>query len=95
MKNIIGKVIDVVDDKITSRGELEEHVSRRWEADNLTDSWLTKSSRHIIALLLTIATIVGWFVGLEMTGMVGLTGTVLTALFGARTFEKYQKINKK
>lgn len=93
MSELIKKGLESFDSAHTSRGEMEDHVTRRWELDNLSDSWLTKSSRHIIAIFLTVSLVIGWFMKLEITAMSGLTGTVLTALFGARTYEKVRKID--
>ena len=44
--------------------EIEE-ITKRWESDNLSDSWLSKNTRPIALIFLTffLQNLLGWFMG--------------------------------
>ena len=84
--------------------EMEE-VSKRWESDMKSDSWLSKNTRPMSLIFLTISMVLlilldsfewsfvvseGW-VDLLQTLLV----TVYVAYFGSRGAEKFQSIRKK
>jgi hypothetical protein len=84
--------------------EMEE-VSKRWESDMKSDSWLSKNTRPMSLIFLTISMVLlilldsfeidfhvaeGW-VSLLQTLLV----TVYVAYFGSRGAEKFQSIIKK
>lgn len=80
--------------------EMQE-VSKRWESDMTSDSWLSKNTRPIALLFLTLSTTV--FIALDgSTNMVinnswiellkTLLVTVYVAYFGSRGIEKVKKI---
>tara|TARA_R110000765_G_scaffold19896_1_gene51813 strand:+ start:362 stop:814 length:453 start_codon:yes stop_codon:yes gene_type:complete len=84
--------------------EMEE-VSKRWESDMKSDSWLSKNTRPISLIFLTLSMVLlilldsfewdfnvgeGW-VSLLQTLLV----TVYVAYFGSRGAEKFQSIKKK
>jgi len=82
--------------------ELKE-VSNRWKSDMKSDSWLSKNTRPItliyLTLSMTIFVILDSTVLLEIkTGWVSLMEalliTVYVAYFGSRGAEKITKINK-
>ena len=114
--NLIGDLIQK-DDKITPSNkehalellkidmtEMQE-VSKRWQADMASDSWLSKNVRPMMLIFLTIST---WFLiildSLEISFLVGvewiellksLLLTTYVAYFGSRGFEKYKYIQGK
>jgi len=84
--------------------EMEE-VSKRWESDMKSDSWLSKNTRPMSLIFLTLSMVLlilldsfewdfhvseGW-VSLLQTLLV----TVYVAYFGSRGAEKFQSIKKK
>ena len=84
-------------------GEMEE-VSKRWESDMKSDSWLSKNTRPMSLIFLTLSMVLlilldsfewdfhvseGW-VSLLQTLLV----TVYVAYFGSRGAEKFQSIKK-
>jgi hypothetical protein len=85
--------------------ELEmEQVTKRWDADMASDSWLSKNTRPLTLLYLTLMTTLfvildssdsPFKVGSEWIELLKtLLVTVYVAYFGSRGFEKYQKIRK-
>tara|TARA_R110000751_G_scaffold131149_2_gene233273 strand:+ start:726 stop:1178 length:453 start_codon:yes stop_codon:yes gene_type:complete len=84
--------------------EMEE-VSKRWDSDMKSDSWLSKNTRPMSLIFLTLSMVLlilldsfewnfsvseGW-VSLLQTLLV----TVYVAYFGSRGAEKFQSIKKK
>ena len=84
--------------------EMQE-VSKRWDSDMKSDSWLSKNTRPMSLIFLTISMVIlilldsfeidfhvaeGW-VSLLQTLLV----TVYVAYFGSRGAEKFQSIRKK
>lgn len=79
-----------------------ENVTKRWEADMVSDSWMSKNVRPLVLIYLTLVTSllivadsIGWdfevdeaWIGL----LKNLLITVYFAYFGSRGWEKYQKI---
>tara|TARA_R110000824_G_scaffold260273_2_gene448917 strand:+ start:287 stop:739 length:453 start_codon:yes stop_codon:yes gene_type:complete len=84
--------------------EMEE-VSKRWESDMKSDSWLSKNTRPMSLIFLTISMVMlilldsfDWQFGVS-EGWVDLLQTLLVtvyvAYFGSRGAEKFQTIRKK
>tara|TARA_B100001564_G_C20394789_1_gene558431 strand:+ start:206 stop:685 length:480 start_codon:yes stop_codon:yes gene_type:complete len=88
------------------RLDIEEmdSVTRRWESDNLTDSFLSKNVRPLSLVFLTLATTVLIFidsfnvnvsVGTEWIDLLkSLLLGIYIAYFGSRGLEKYRTITK-
>lgn len=84
--------------------EMKE-VSKRWSADMKSDSWLSKNTRPLSLMFLTISMVLLILLdSLEIAFTVGdewiqllqtLLVTVYIAYFGSRGAEKFQAINKK
>tara|TARA_R110002153_G_scaffold37846_9_gene110435 strand:- start:433 stop:885 length:453 start_codon:yes stop_codon:yes gene_type:complete len=85
--------------------EMEE-ISKRWASDMTSDSWLSKNTRPLSLIFLTIMTIS--FIWVDSHGYIDftveqewisllktLTTTVYVAYFGSRGAEKVGKIIKK
>jgi len=83
-----------------------QEVSKRWESDMASDSWLSKNTRPMSLIFLTIMTIA--FIWVDSHGYIDftveqewinllktLTTTVYVAYFGSRCAEKYKSISNK
>ena len=83
--------------------EIEE-ISRRWSADMASDSWLSKNTRPMTLIFLTISTwllilmdslAIDFGVANEWIDLLkSLLLTVYLAYFGSRGIEKYKHISK-
>lgn len=83
--------------------EIQE-VSKRWDSDMASDSWLSKNVRPITLIYLTLATTIYIvFDSLEISFKIDeawiellktLLVTIYVAYFGSRGFEKFKKITK-
>ena len=83
--------------------EMQE-VSKRWKADMQSDSWLSKNTRPLTLVFLTISMILLIFIdstGIDFevdSGWVDLLKslliTVYVAYFGSRGAEKFKNIQK-
>ena len=113
---IIDEVVTSKEDKLTlknamqkmlldSEAVVQENVTERWKADMNSDSWLSKNTRPLALIFLTIATTLmiivdstglnfevkhSWVMLLET-----LLVTVYVAYFGSRGAEKFKSISKK
>jgi len=83
-----------------------QEVSKRWESDMSSDSWLSKNTRPMSLIFLTIMTIA--FIWVDSHGYIDftveeqwinllktLTTTVYVAYFGSRGAEKFKSISNK
>ena len=81
-----------------------QEVSKRWESDMSSDSWLSKNTRPMSLIFLTIMTIA--FIWVDSHGYIDftveeqwinllktLTTTVYVAYFGSRGAEKFKSIS--
>ena len=112
VKNLIQKEPDTVlppEDKEKAMKLLEidiiemQEVSKRWESDMKSDSWLSKNTRPISLIFLTISMVIliildsfQWSFTVD-TGWVELLKTLLVtvyvAYFGSRGAEKFKSIS--
>jgi hypothetical protein len=101
-KLLIKKQIQEIMDKANS--EAESQVTRRWESDMKSDSWLSKNTRPMSLIFLTIMTIaliwvdshhlISLTVEQEWISLLKtLTTTVYVAYFGSRGAEKFKSIS--
>ncbi len=74
--------------------ELEEMdaVTRRWEADALSDSWLSKNVRPLSLVFLTLVYATGFFFKYDLNIINQLMLLVYGAYFGSRGLEKIRKL---
>jgi hypothetical protein len=113
VKNLITKESDIIispQDKETALMLLEQdmielkEVSKRWESDMKSDSWLSKNTRPLSLIFLTIMTIaliwvdshhlISLTVEQEWISLLKtLTTTVYVAYFGSRGAEKFKSIS--
>jgi hypothetical protein len=115
VKNLITKESDIIispQDKETALMLLEQdmielkEVSKRWESDMKSDSWLSKNTRPMSLIFLSVMTIafiwvdsheaLSFTVEQEWIGLLKtLTTTVYVAYFGSRGAEKFKSISNK
>ena len=84
--------------------EMQE-VSKRWESDMTSDSWLSKNTRPMTLIFLTMSTIIiilldsfniDFGVNIEWIDLLkSLLLTTYVAYFGSRGIEKYKYISQK
>jgi hypothetical protein len=87
---------------LAAQANQEDNVSKRWQADMASDSWLSKNIRPMTLVYILTAYLV--FAGLSAAGInvqeayVSLLGQwgmlVMTAYFGGRTVEKVMEMRK-
>jgi hypothetical protein len=83
--------------------EIQE-ITNRWESDNLSDSWLSKNTRPITLIFLTISMTIlilldsfkiDFTVASEWVDLLkSLLITVYVAYFGSRGVEKFKSLGK-
>ena len=81
--------------------EMEKNITRRWEADLKSDSWLSKNVRPLVLIFLIVCTMLLIFIDagalnfevksswVDLLQLVLIT--VIGAYFGGRSFEKVKK----
>jgi len=84
--------------------ELQE-VSKRWESDMSSDSWLSKNVRPLMLIFLTVSSLfliildsleIEFFVSTEWVDLLkSLLITTYVAYFGSRGINKYKHISQK
>ena len=111
LKNLISKDNNLTPkDKETALKLLEmdvvemQEVSKRWESDMKSDSWLSKNTRPMTLIFLTISTVfiilldsfnIDFGVNIEWIDLLkSLLITVYVAYFGSRGVEKFKAIGK-
>ena len=88
---------------LKAQANQEDNVSKRWQADMASDSWMSKNIRPMTLVYILTAYLL--FAGLSAAGIdvneayVSLLGQwgmlVMTAYFGGRTVEKVMEMRKK
>ena len=63
-------------------------VTRRWVADARSGSWLASNVRPLTLGFFSVAYVVGWFYGLELSSITGLLSVIVGGYFGSRGVEK-------
>lgn len=112
VKNLISKNTDISpEDKEIALKLLEQdmvemqEVSKRWMSDMSSDSWLSKNTRPMALIFLTISMVIfmlmdsfDWSFKVESMWvdlLKSLLVTVYVAYFGSRGVEKYKTISNK
>ena len=112
VKNLISKNVDISpEDKEIALKLLEQdmvemqEVSKRWISDMSSDSWLSKNTRPMALIFLTMSMIIfmlmdsfNWGFKVETMWvdlLKSLLITVYVAYFGSRGVEKYKTISNK
>jgi len=73
--------------------EMQE-ISKRWDSDMKSDSWLSKNVRPLTLVFLSISYVTGWFLEYPLDSITGLLSLIVAAYFGSRGFEKLKAIGK-
>ncbi len=100
----IKKEIQIIVEKATA--EADTQITKRWESDMTSDSWLSKNTRPMSLIFLSVMTIafiwvdsheaLSFTVEQEWISLLKtLTTTVYVAYFGSRGAEKFKSISKK
>jgi|TARA_R110000824_G_scaffold67571_1_gene175054 hypothetical protein len=63
-------------------------ITRRWVSDSRSQSWLARNIRPLTLVVLVLAYVGGWFMGLDTSDTASLLTWVLCGYFGARTADK-------
>ena len=99
LKNAMQKML------LDSEASIQENVTKRWESDMNSDSWLSKNVRPMVLIFLVVCTMIlvfidagliefkvedKWISLLEITLL-----TVIGAYFGGRSIEKVKNTNVK
>ena len=102
LKNLISKDDTLPpQDKETALKLLEidsnemQEVSKRWQADMSSDSWLSKNVRPLTLIFFSISYVIGWFLEYPLDSISGVLSIIIGAYFGSRGLEKYKKISNK
>ena len=73
--------------------EMQE-VSKRWDADMKSDSWLSKNVRPLTLVFFSLSYVTGWFLEYPLDSITGLLSLIVAAYFGSRGFEKIKALGK-
>lgn len=73
----------------------QTNVTRRWEADAMSDSWLSKNVRPLTLAFFSVIYAIGWFNGDDISEVNGLMMLIVGGYFGARATEKVFKLKSK
>jgi len=68
-----------------------EAVTRRWEADAKSGSWLSSNVRPLSLIFMLLVYAVGFFSNYELDVVNQLVMLMVGAYFGGRSFEKTRK----
>jgi len=73
--------------------EMQE-ISKRWDSDMKSDSWMSKNVRPITLVFFSISYVIGWFLDYPLDNITGLLSLIVAAYFGSRGLEKIKAIGK-
>ena len=73
--------------------EMQE-ITKRWDADMKSDSWLSKNVRPLTLVFFSISYVIGWFLEYPLDSITGLLSLIVAAYFGSRGFEKIKALGK-
>ena len=102
-KLLIKKQVQEIMNKANT--DAENQITRRWESDMKSDSWLSKNTRPLALIFLSVMAIafiwvdshheISFTVEQEWISLLKtLTATVYVAYFGSRGVEKFKTISK-
>jgi len=87
---------------LSFEAELQKEVSKRWEQDMNSDSWLSKNIRPLTLIFLVFSTILLIFIDSEMINfkvqdqwidlLQIILITIIGAYFGGRSYEKIKRL---
>lgn len=99
--NVVDRFVTTPEEKEAVRQSIEAEITKRWEADSLTDSWLSKNVRPLtLATVMVFLVLMTFFEGLGISSVnerwIGLwelvSVTVIGGYFAVRTVDKRTKV---
>jgi hypothetical protein len=102
--NVVDRFVQNPEEKEAARAAIENEITKRWEADSLTDSWLSKNVRPLtLIVVISFLVIMTFFDGLGVTEVNEswislwnmLSVTVVGGYFAIRGYEKTTLWKKK
>lgn len=69
-------------------------ITRRWEADARSGSYLSQNVRPLTLIFFSVAYIVGWYLNYDLTSISGVLSLIVGAYFGSRGVEKVMGNNR-
>ncbi len=99
--NVVDQFVQNPAEKEAARAAIESEITKRWEADSLTDSWLSKNVRPLtLAAVMIFLILMTFFEGLGISSVnerwIGLwemvSVTVIGGYFAVRSVDKRTRI---
>jgi hypothetical protein len=99
--NVVDRFVSTPEEKEAVRQSIESEITKRWEADSLTDSWLSKNVRPLTLIcVMTFLILMTFFEGFGISSVnerwIGLwelvSITVIGGYFAVRSVDKRTKV---
>lgn len=99
--NVVDQFVQNPQEKEAARAAIENEITKRWQADSLTDSWLSKNVRPLtLAAVMVFLILMTFFEGFGISSVnerwIGLwemvSVTVIGGYFAVRSVDKRTKI---
>ena len=99
--NVVDRFVSTPEEKEAIRQSIEAEITKRWEADSLTDSWLSKNVRPLtLATVMIFLVLMTFFEGFGVSSInerwIGLwemvSVTVIGGYFAVRSVDKRTKV---
>ena len=99
--NVVDRFVSTPEEKEEMRRSIESEITKRWQADSLTDSWLSKNVRPLTLIcVMTFLILMTFFEGFGISSVnerwIGLwelvSITVIGGYFAVRSVDKRTKI---
>jgi hypothetical protein len=99
--NVVDRFVSTPEEKEAVRKSIEEEISKRWNSDMLSDSWLSKNVRPLtLAAVMIFLILMTFFEGFGISSVnerwIGLwemvSVTVIGGYFAVRTVDKRTRI---
>jgi hypothetical protein len=99
--NVVDRFVSTPEEKEEMRRSIESEITKRWQADSLTDSWLSKNVRPLTLIcVMTFLILMTFFEGFGISSVnerwIGLwelvSVTVIGGYFAVRSVDKRTKV---
>ena len=99
--NVVDRFVSTPEEKEEMRRSIESEITKRWQADSLTDSWLSKNVRPLTLIcVMTFLILMTFFEGFGISSInerwIGLwelvSITVIGGYFAVRSVDKRTKV---
>ena len=99
--NVVDRFVSTPEEKEAVRQSIENEITKRWQADSLTDSWLSKNVRPLtLAVVMIFLVLMTFFEGFGISSInerwIGLwemvSITVIGGYFAVRSVDKRTKV---